>query len=401
MKSEDNPMLTEPEIILALAEDFEQRVDQHSLFLSNSMPIRDAECFLYPFTKEEQRLGLPSLQQIGTNRGASGIDGIISSAFGFSESIQSPTTLVIGDLATLHDVSSLHSLATDMARSYNQARAKKRSPLTTIVVNNDGGGIFSFLPIAQHGNDVAFDEFFGTPTNSFSFEKGAEAFGLTFDRATDYSSFRKVYTTSQQTSKHRLIEARVAGRAANVAIHRGVTKRVETLIGALLKEKAQKTTDSERLSIKQYSVQNSESKAPKNRRTLVLLHGWMGEKTDWDEVADELVKRLGQNWTVISVDVSHGLSLLQLIAFVVGVPTSCFSLFNVPSCPGMVRLLLECRLIFRLSRQCCGIIRPQMSLTTVLMESLRRYSLRCANITTWRVLMQSEAILWEGVLPLL
>jgi 2-succinyl-5-enolpyruvyl-6-hydroxy-3-cyclohexene-1-carboxylate synthase len=309
MKSEDNPMLTEPEIILALAEDFEQRVDQHSLFLSNSMPIRDAECFLYPFTKEEQRLGLPSLQQIGTNRGASGIDGIISSAFGFSESIQSPTTLVIGDLATLHDVSSLHSLATDMARSYNQARAKKRSPLTTIVVNNDGGGIFSFLPIAQHGNDVAFDEFFGTPTNSFSFEKGAEAFGLTFDRATDYSSFRKVYTTSQQTSKHRLIEARVAGRAANVAIHRGVTKRVETLIGALLKEKAQKTTDSERLSIKQYSVQNSESKAPKNRRTLVLLHGWMGEKTDWDEVADELVKRLGQNWTVISVDLpGHGSS---------------------------------------------------------------------------------------------
>lgn len=51
-------------------------------------------------------------------------------------------------------------------------------------MNIDGGGIFSFLPIAKDGHDVNFEVYFGTPTNSFSFEKGDEAFGLPFDSAT-------------------------------------------------------------------------------------------------------------------------------------------------------------------------------------------------------------------------
>ena len=75
-----------------------------------------------------------------------------------------------------------------------EAQAQKVHPLTTIVLNNDGGGIFSFLPIAKYGTDVSFEEFFGTPTNSFSFERGAQAFGLPFRRADNSTSFEKAYT---------------------------------------------------------------------------------------------------------------------------------------------------------------------------------------------------------------
>jgi 2-succinyl-5-enolpyruvyl-6-hydroxy-3-cyclohexene-1-carboxylate synthase len=73
-----------------------------------------------------------------------------SSALGFAEASQSPTTLVIGDVSALHDIGSMHSLAND-ATVLKQTPGKKSHPLTTIVVNNNGGftGIWSSLPALQ------------------------------------------------------------------------------------------------------------------------------------------------------------------------------------------------------------------------------------------------------------
>ena len=101
--SEENKpeVMTEPEIILSLSEIIAgKEIRDMSLFLSNSMPVRDAEVFLYPF-KSSNLTSKHKYSIIDTamNRGASGIDGIIASAAGFSDSTNRNTTLLIGDVS--------------------------------------------------------------------------------------------------------------------------------------------------------------------------------------------------------------------------------------------------------------------------------------------------------------
>jgi len=299
-----DPCLTEPELIVALAESFAESSDDQSLFLSNSMPIRDCEFFLYPYDGKTGRSRGP--ERVGTNRGASGIDGIISSAAAFAESSQTRTSLFIGDLATLHDIGSMHSLAKEMEGSSLATRTPH--PLTITIVNNNGGGIFSFLPIAQHGDSVGFKDFFGTPTRSFSFEKGARAFGLPVKVASDASTFRAEYRAAVASERHTVVEACVANHETNVAVHQEITKASNSFIRDLLRP--QRTVDvlKQRLPIRIYSSNRTlVSISRTNVKTLVLLHGWMGDKDEWDKVASSLVFQLPSNWKVVSVDLpGHG-----------------------------------------------------------------------------------------------
>lgn len=110
------------------------------LVLSSSMPVRDVEWF-----------GAPGHTVALSNRGANGIDGVIATAIGTAIGTSEPTVLLIGDVAFCHDQSSLTALAA------------RRLPLTIVVVDNDGGGIFSFLP--QRGTLAVerFEQLFGTP----------------------------------------------------------------------------------------------------------------------------------------------------------------------------------------------------------------------------------------------
>lgn len=302
---ESNTTLTEPQIVVALSEVFSTSGEDRSLFLSNSMPIRDAEFFLYPMSATSFDGSYHGPTSIGTNRGASGIDGIISSALGFSESTETPTTLVIGDLATLHDIGSFHSVA-DSTLNQNHANNKKRNPLTTIIVNNNGGGIFSYLPIAKHGKDVAFEEFFGTPTSTFSFKKGAEAFGVAADVATDYGSFLSKYEKALELNKDSVIEARVVKRATNVEVHKKITKAVEYYVASLLLRKPVLDFP-ERLPVKIYNCHGTGAARPTVEKTMVLLHGWLGDKLEWDESAKLISERCSSGWKIISVDLpGHG-----------------------------------------------------------------------------------------------
>jgi o-succinylbenzoate synthase len=298
-------LLTEPQIMVALSESFATRSDERALFLSNSMPIRDAEFFLYPMMKVNDVSGGPTC--VGANRGASGIDGIISSALGFCESTETATTLVIGDMAGLHDVGSFHSMAD--CHKLNHAQGKKRMPLTTVVVNNDGGGIFSFLPIAKHGKDVSFDEFFGTPTNTFSFEKGAESFGLPFRRATSFDSFQSQYNSAVDSRKDSVLEAKVVDRQMNVAVHHKISERVESFVSSTLTRR-QIDQSPDRLPIKVYTHPLNGA-AP--RKTMILLHGWMGDKLEWDRTVDFMIERLDRDWKIVSIDLpGHGGSPLSI-----------------------------------------------------------------------------------------
>lgn len=117
------------------------------LMVGNSMPVRDADAFLPSDAKP---------LAVSANRGASGIDGVLSTALGMAATPGGPVALVIGDLSFLHDATAL------------VYAARKRLPILVVVVNNDGGGIFSYLPLhdaltPSRDGAAAFERFFGTP----------------------------------------------------------------------------------------------------------------------------------------------------------------------------------------------------------------------------------------------
>ncbi len=113
-----------------------------ALYASSSMPVRDATTFWPPDA-------LP--RRVLVNRGANGIDGVVSSALGAALAFGQPVAALVGDVALLHDIGGL------LAASLTDA------DLTMVVPNNDGGGIFSLLPVADGGSDVHFEELFHTP----------------------------------------------------------------------------------------------------------------------------------------------------------------------------------------------------------------------------------------------
>ena len=138
------------------------------LYTSNSMPVRELDAFL-PLSGRGLR--------ILSNRGANGIDGMVSSALGAAAADTAPVVLLTGDLAFLHDLGGLAALRRHRLRAI------------FVVLNNDGGGIFSRLPIAAWGESVAFDEHFRTP-HGLDLSLVAALFGASFARVTNVDALR-------------------------------------------------------------------------------------------------------------------------------------------------------------------------------------------------------------------
>lgn len=126
------------------------------LFVSNSTPVRDLDYFLQKTNKN---------YTVHQNRGASGIDGIISTALGIAEAAKERTFLLTGDLAFYYDLTSLHN-----------AKANHIN-LTIILINNNGGGLFNFLPIVEEKE--VFKKYFRTPLE-LNFEDIVRTFGLDY-----------------------------------------------------------------------------------------------------------------------------------------------------------------------------------------------------------------------------
>ena len=171
------------------------------LVVGNSMPVRDLNTFAARNA---------AFVHIITNRGASGIDGIIATAVGASIGSQKPVTVLIGDLSLLHD---LNSLA--MVSNVNR-------PFVVVVINNDGGGIFSFLPIAEY-TDV-FEPYFGTP-HGLSFEQAADMFGAEYCRPETIEEFSNQYSEAINYSGFSLLEIRTS-RAANLQVHKEIKRLI-------------------------------------------------------------------------------------------------------------------------------------------------------------------------------
>ena len=153
-----------------------------TLFVSNSMPVRDLDAFA---VHRQDRLRV-----IG-NRGASGIDGIVSSALGVSAAGAPPTVAVVGDLALLHDASGL--LATREADA----------SVVFVVIHNDGGGIFHMLPIREY--EPEFTPFFATP-HGLDLSHLADLHRLPFTRAQDRITLRTSLTDAFALGGSHVIE---------------------------------------------------------------------------------------------------------------------------------------------------------------------------------------------------
>lgn len=176
-----------------------------TLFYGSSMPIRDADFLaIHP----------PRNWHAGANRGASGIDGLIASAAGHALGTGEPVVACIGDVSALHDLSSL-SLA-----------AMVETPLVIVVLNNDGGGIFRYLPIAKH--DDVFEALFTTP-HGLSFAPVAKALGLATESPATRAAMRKAVAKALARGGATVIEVSCAREASEACRARVARAAVDAL----------------------------------------------------------------------------------------------------------------------------------------------------------------------------
>jgi 2-succinyl-5-enolpyruvyl-6-hydroxy-3-cyclohexene-1-carboxylate synthase len=194
------PSLSDPAIARAVV----QAVPSNgALVVSSSMPVRDVEWF------GEARNDI----SVFSNRGANGIDGVIATAIGVACATNKPTICLIGDVAFLHDSSSLSALI------------NRRIDLTIVVPNNDGGAIFSFLPQATAMDNDRYEQLFGTPHGTDLVALSA-AHGLAAE----------IVTSSSQISYAPGIRVLVAEtqRTPNVAIHQQLNAAVCAALDTLV-----------------------------------------------------------------------------------------------------------------------------------------------------------------------
>jgi 2-succinyl-5-enolpyruvyl-6-hydroxy-3-cyclohexene-1-carboxylate synthase len=191
----DEPGLSEPGVARAL---YGLLPEASNLVVSSSMPIRDVEWFAAP------RTGL----RVHANRGANGIDGVVSTAVGIALATRQPTTLLIGDIALLHDVNGLIGLVS------------RETDLRIVVIDNNGGGIFSFLPQAQNLESTKFEKIFGTP-HGVNLKMVAQAHQIDTHEVANMSDFAEVLS-----QRGPWLARVVTDRQENVKVHERINQMV-------------------------------------------------------------------------------------------------------------------------------------------------------------------------------
>ena len=195
--------LTEPGLQAALRDAY---ADGDLVYTASSMPIRDQESFIVPAPGEVLFLA---------NRGANGIDGVVSSGAGAALATGRPTWVVLGDLALHHDTNGLAALR------------HVSTPVRLVVPNNDGGGIFEFLPQAEQVGRAEFEAIFGTPLG-LDLAKLAELHGIEHRMVMSAAALADL-----PRDRHVLAEVPI-DRRANVAVHRALWESTVQAIGIAL-----------------------------------------------------------------------------------------------------------------------------------------------------------------------
>jgi 2-succinyl-5-enolpyruvyl-6-hydroxy-3-cyclohexene-1-carboxylate synthase len=155
-----------------------------ALVLGNSLPIRDVDAWAPPSNKA---------LLVHSQRGVSGIDGVVSGAAGVASSVTGVTTLLIGDVSFLHDTNGL------------QLASRLVGPLVIVVVNNGGGRIFEQLPIARD-LDENWLSYFTTPHDA-DLESAAAIYGCGFQSVDTVTGLRQALDTAYARQGCTVIEA--------------------------------------------------------------------------------------------------------------------------------------------------------------------------------------------------
>jgi 2-succinyl-5-enolpyruvyl-6-hydroxy-3-cyclohexene-1-carboxylate synthase len=204
--------------------------EEATLFVASSMPVRYVETF-WPVRADPPR--------VLCNRGANGIDGVVSSAFGVAAEATGPVVLLIGDVALAHDLGGL------------LAARRLGLRLTIVAIDNEGGGIFDFLPVARasvgHGDadhdglgeagtpgagqpgESFYTRHIATPTG-LDFGVAARLYGLAHERVADIHAFRAALERALAHEGSSILEVR-SSRAENVALHHRVWAAVGEAVG--------------------------------------------------------------------------------------------------------------------------------------------------------------------------
>ncbi|MCF8563421.1 2-succinyl-5-enolpyruvyl-6-hydroxy-3-cyclohexene-1-carboxylic-acid synthase [Alicyclobacillus tolerans] len=195
---------TEGRVVVELAQRLREGT---TVFAGNSMPIRDIDSF---FPKQDKEI------RFFANRGVSGIDGVVSTALGTAAANSGPTVLLIGDVSFYHDLNAL------------LIAARNSVNLLVILIHNDGGGIFSFLP--QAGYPETFEHF--RTSHGMDFEPAVTMFGGRFTRVQNWSEFRDQVEQAQGAPGLTVLEVRTEPDE-NVQTHRKVFAQAAALAASM------------------------------------------------------------------------------------------------------------------------------------------------------------------------
>ncbi|MBK8325307.1 MAG: 2-succinyl-5-enolpyruvyl-6-hydroxy-3-cyclohexene-1-carboxylic-acid synthase [Betaproteobacteria bacterium] len=222
-----------------------------ALFLSSSMPIRWAEMYV---------TSLADGCEVFVNRGANGIDGIASTAAGVAFGTDRPLLLVTGDLAYLHDAGGFRALR------------EATAAVAVLLLDNDGGGIFSHLPVAKH--EAHFEPLFGTPQGC-DLEAVSRACGLAHALAPSLGAVAALAGENFERGGRQVIQWRT---------DRLETVREQTMLVRL------PAVHADRVEVGHFAWHvRRRGLAP--RFPLVLLHGFTGTGEFWLPVANRLPRR--------------------------------------------------------------------------------------------------------------
>lgn len=178
-----------------------------TLVVGSSMPVRDLDYF---FLRGSRNIRLLA------NRGANGIDGVVSTAMGVS-AVEGDVLLILGDVSFYHDTNGLLSSGLYHLNA------------TVVVVNNKGGGIFSFLPQRSLPSDL-FERLFGE-AHDIDFSGVRALYGGEFSRVSDWAGFERALDSSMRKKGLKVIELMAEDRERNVELHKEVFKALSSSKG--------------------------------------------------------------------------------------------------------------------------------------------------------------------------
>ena len=164
--------------------------DNSHLMISNSMSVRDLDYFSQ---QTEKRI------IVHFNRGASGIDGILSTSLGIQKALNKPAALITGDMAFYYDITSLLTAV------------KYKIPLVVILINNNGGAIFGMLPVSSYGKK--FKDYFINPHN-LNFASIVKSFGADYNIIRNREELKKSMAAAFKGKKLTVLEIKTDMKAS-------------------------------------------------------------------------------------------------------------------------------------------------------------------------------------------